>query len=98
MPSSSFDIWRDWINSVLASARTQVEPAAIRHTKMFGASNTSTLMWFRTGRQGTESGVFASMEHAGGTQSGPDVHGFITFLRTLPASVRQEIVEGLKEA
>lgn len=96
MISSSFDVWRDWMNSLLASSRAQVQDCAIRHSAMSGASNTSTLMWTRTGSRGEDSGLFASMEHGGDVHSTSNVSELITVLKQLPESVRQEIVEALQ--
>ncbi|MFZ0742972.1 MAG: hypothetical protein WAM85_01120 [Terracidiphilus sp.] len=95
MPSSSFDIWRDWTNSVLASVRAQVESAAFRHAKIGGDACTSTLIWIRTGSSGEDNGILAVMEHAGSTQTGPGVHGLVSFLKGLPLDVREEIKNGL---
>jgi len=96
--SSAFTVWRGWMDDLLASTRTQVESAAIRHAKMVGASITSTLIWVRTGSSGVESGVLTTMEHSGTTHVSSGVQEFVTFFEKLPESTRQEIVEALHPA
>ena len=94
--ASAFTIWRDWMTSVLASTRQQVESAANRHSAMAGASTNNCIFWARTVNGGSESGYFTTMEQAGGAQSGPDVHDLVTFLKQLPADVQTEITTGLR--
>lgn len=96
-PASAFTIWQDWLNNMLANLHTELNSAAVRHTKMVGASITSTLMWVRTGSCGETSGVLCVMEHSGDTDVSPGVQGLVDFLKQLPDSVRKEIVSSLRE-
>jgi hypothetical protein len=94
--SSAFSVWRDWMNQLLASTRTQMESAAIRHDAMVGASTNHCIFWVKTARGGVESGCLTAMEHSGDIHVGPGVQSFIAFLKKLPKDVREVIIEGIK--
>lgn len=94
--ASAFVIWRDWMSGVLASVRQQIESAAIRHSKIGGASITSTLIFVRTAQGGVTSGCFTVMERGPGIEVSPGAHELLSFLTKLPESVRSEIIKGIK--
>ena len=93
--SSPFTIWQDWLNALLATTREQVESCAARHATMSGAASTSNVFWFRTGPNGKESGLFASMTHAGDIHSTSNVSELVNFLKSLPESAKKEIANSL---
>ena len=94
--STPFAIWRDWMSTLLASTRTQIDSAAVRHSKMVGASDSHTVFWFRTGQDGEESDLLTTMNRSGDVHVSPGVDGFIAFLKQFPEDVRQKIVAALK--
>ena len=95
--SSPFTILCDWTGNMLADAHRGFGSIAARLSRIAGQSTNCVIIWAKTAHGSIESGYVTVMDHAGSTHVSPNASGLVAFLKQLPASVRRELVEGLKE-